>query len=113
MGGVSVEGRVIRDSIDVVLLSPINFVDQHDLACLLLKISVYRGVKKTLLLKIVDEIPSTLLHEVVINGSLGVNRNQFLHLPPCQERNDRESGASRADCYQRANFHFERHIDAI
>src|SRR5258708_30707425 len=97
---------------DLVLFSAIDCVDQHDLACLLLKISVYRRIKKTLLLKIVDEIPSPFLHQVTIKGPLRIDRNQFLHLPPSQERDDGKSGASCANCYQRANFHFESHLDA-
>ena len=56
-----------RYAIELVLFPAINFVDEYDPVCLLLKISVHCRIKKPLLLKMVDEIPSPFFHEVAIN----------------------------------------------
>src|SRR6202022_3944401 len=102
-----------RYAIDLVLFPAINFVDEYDLVCMLLKISVHRRIKKPFLLKMVDEIPSPFFHQVAINGSLGIDRNQFLHLPPGQERNDGKSAASNGIGSKGATFTFEKHATAF
>src|ERR1700722_20902221 len=80
-----------HDAVDFVLLALIDFINQKNLLWLTLKRGLDLDIEVTFFLEVVDEILLTFLYQVAVDGFFGIDRDQLFHLPPRDERQDREA----------------------
>src|SRR5215472_13520795 len=73
------------DCRNLVARPSVHVVNQVNAGVVILRISGYLGVEVALALKEVDQILTALFHQIGINGALGEDRDEFLHLPSTKE----------------------------
>src|SRR6266566_9532640 len=91
----------------------VNLVQQRDLVRLVLYDCLDLGIEVAFLLKEIDQIATALLHQVTIECSFVVNRDQLLLSSAAKEGKQREMGASGADVDDRSFFHVKRNVRAV
>ena len=102
-----------EDTVDFVFLAPFDFVDQPNLIGLARELDLYCHTVISLLLEVVDQILLAFVYQVAVDGSFGVDRDQFPQLPPGEKRKPRKLRARGANRDDGAEFHLERDIHAV
>ena len=95
------------DAVDFALLSFLDVVNQQNLIALLLESSFDLSVEVSLFLKVIHQILLPFIHQFAIDSCLGIDGNQFFHLPRRHVRDRRQARPHHAHRNHRANFHFE------
>src|SRR5579872_2115003 len=102
-----------HDAVDFALLSFFDVVNQQNLIALLLKGSFYLSVEVSFFLKIIDQILLAFINKFAIDGCLGIDGNEFFHLPRRHVRDPRQTCSRNPHGDNGTDVHFERDIDPV
>ncbi len=90
-----------------MFFSAVDFIHQQDLVGLALEIGFYINVKVAFFLKILDQVLLTFIDQIAIDGSFGIDRDQFFQLPAGYKREQGKACSRGADDHDRADLDLE------
>src|SRR5437660_12005148 len=90
----------------------VNLVQQRDLVRLVLFDCLDLGIEVAFLLKDIDQIATALLHQVTIECSFVVNRDQLLLSSAAEKGKHRTTRTRSEDVDDRSFFHGQRSVSA-